>query len=99
MLNRFSADLVVVDEELSQTISQITNSFMAVLGALVAIAVATLGTFLILVIPLSFIYNRIQSFFRRTNTAISRLESVSRSPIYAGFSEALSGVNSVRAYG
>jgi ABC-type multidrug transport system fused ATPase/permease subunit len=45
------------------------------------------------------VYYDIQKIFRRTNTAVTRLESVTRSPIYADFSETLSGLSSIRAYG
>lgn len=98
ILNRFSSDLLVIDEELSQTLSQASNSIGSVVGAIGAIAGATKGTFLIFFVPLLFIYNEIQKFFRATNTAVARLESVSRSPIYAGFSQVLSGISTVRAY-
>ena len=70
----------------------------ACIGAVGAIAGATYGTFLILCIPLAFLYDRFQRFFRKSNTAIARLQSVSLSPIYADFSQALAGLNSIRAY-
>lgn len=98
ILNRFSSDLLVVDEELSQTLSQLTNSFASVVGAIGAIAGATKGLFLIALIPIGFFYERVQRFFRNSNTAIARIESVSRSPIYADFSQALNGATSIRAY-
>ena len=72
ILNRFSSDMSVIDEELSQTLSQVTNTFSNVLGALGAIIGATKGTFLILFVPLVFIYNEIQKYFRDTNTAVAR---------------------------
>ena len=72
ILNRFSSDMVVIDEELSQTLSQVTNTFSNVLGALGAIIGATKGTFLVLFVPLVFIYNEIQKYFRNTNTAVAR---------------------------
>jgi ABC-type multidrug transport system fused ATPase/permease subunit len=99
ILNRFSSDMVVVDEDLSQTISQLVNSVFQCIGAVGAIAGATKGTFLILCVPIAYVYERIQRFFRKSNTAIARIESVSRSPIYADFSQTLTGVNSIRAYG
>jgi ATP-binding cassette subfamily C (CFTR/MRP) protein 1 len=99
ILNRFSSDLLTIDEELSQTISQVTNSLSNVMGALAAICGATKGTFLALIVPITFFYFRVQRYFRSTNTAIARLESVSRSPIYSDFSQVLSGANTVRAYG
>lgn len=93
ILNRFSSDMVVVDEELSQTISQLTNSLFSCIGAVGAIAGATKGTFLALCVPLIFLYERIQRYFRKSNTAIARNQSVSLSPIYADFSQALTGKN------
>lgn len=91
VLNRFSSDMVVVDEELSQTITQLTNSLFSCIGAVGAIAGATKGTFLVLCVPLIFLYERIQRYFRKSNTAIARNQSVSLSPIYADFSQALTG--------
>lgn len=72
---------------------------MQTLGAIAAIAGATNGTFLILLVPISFLYQRLQAFFRKSNTATARLENLSRSPIYADFSQALNGASTIRAYG
>jgi ATP-binding cassette subfamily C (CFTR/MRP) protein 1 len=99
ILNRFSSDMNVVDEELSQTTSQVLNSLFACVGSVGAIAGATKGTFLVLLVPIVYVYANIQTFFRKSNTAVARLESVSRSPIYADFSQTLVGASSVRAYG
>ena len=44
--------MVIADEELSQSISQLTNSLFSVFGATAAIAAATQGIFPILYVPL-----------------------------------------------
>jgi ABC-type multidrug transport system fused ATPase/permease subunit len=49
-------------------------------------------------VPLAVVYYKIQDYFRKTNTTVARLTSVSMSPIYADFSQALVGVNTIRAY-
>ena len=98
ILNRFSSDMLVIDENLSQTFSQLLNSYSQVIGALGAVVGSTKGTFMILLVPLIAMYSRVEKYFRKTNTAIARLESVSRSPIYADFSQVLGGISSVRAY-
>lgn len=49
-MNRFSSDMTTVDETISQSISQLTNTLFSVFGALVGIAVATSGTFLIIMV-------------------------------------------------
>lgn len=99
ILNRFSSDMLTIDEELSQSISQVVNTLFGCIGALLSIVIATTGTFMILLVPIIYIYNLIQKYFRKTNTTIARMESISRSPIYADFSQTLIGLNSIRAYG
>jgi ATP-binding cassette subfamily C (CFTR/MRP) protein 1 len=98
ILNRFSSDMFTADEELSSTISALSNAGSQLLGSLAAVIGATKGIFLILMIPLVAVYVRIQTVFRRTNTAIARIESITRSPIYVDFSETLAGVQSIRAH-
>jgi len=99
VLNRFSSDMQVVDEELSQTIGQITNSFFNVAGALLGVCASTKGTFILVMIPLAYLYNDVQKYFRKTNTTVARLASVSLSPVYAEFSQAIgTGTSSIRAY-
>lgn len=99
ILNRFSQDMATVDEDLAQTMSQVISMVGSVLGSIGAIAGSTKGTFLILMVPLSFLYSFFNSYFRSSNTAIARLEAISRSPIYADFSQTLSGTTTIRAYG
>lgn len=65
---------------------------------MVAIALATNGILAVLLIPLSFLYYDIQKTFRKTNTTIARIESITRSPIYADFSEILGGLGTIRAF-
>jgi ATP-binding cassette subfamily C (CFTR/MRP) protein 1 len=98
ILNRFSSDMLTVDEELSQSVMQLSNSSFQTLGGFAAIAGATNGTFLAFLLPIIYFYFRLNQYFRKSNTALARLESVSRSPIYADFSQALVGANSIRAY-
>jgi ABC-type multidrug transport system fused ATPase/permease subunit len=79
-------------------VSQGLNSIASVLSAIVAISGATKGTFLILLLPIAVFYQMVQKFFKATNTSVARLESISRSPIYADFSQALNGMTTIRAY-
>jgi len=44
------------------------------------------------------LYRYFNIYFRKSNTAIARLEAVSRSPIYADFSQTISGTSTIRAY-
>jgi len=98
IINRFSQDMATIDEDLANTLSQLISMVSSVLGSLGAIAGSTKGTFLVLMVPLGVLYRMFNNYFRTANTAIARLESVSRSPIYADFSQTLSGTTTIRAY-
>ncbi|KAL3942720.1 MAG: hypothetical protein SGBAC_003127 [Bacillariaceae sp.] len=99
VLNRFAADMDKLDLELTQTVSQGVSTVFSVLGALGAIVAATKGTFLIALIPLGYTYNVVQKWFRKTSTELQRVTSVANSPIFADFSQTLSGTSTIRAYG
>jgi ATP-binding cassette subfamily C (CFTR/MRP) protein 1 len=98
IINRFSQDMATIDEDLASTLSQVIGMFGGVLGSVGGIAGSTKGIFLILLVPLGILYSTFNQYFRKANTAIARLESVSRSPIYADFSQTLSGTTTIRAY-
>lgn len=65
---------------------------------LVVISAST-PAFIALIVPLGFIYLYIQRYYLRTSRELKRLDSVSRSPIYAHFQESLGGITTIRAYG
>jgi len=98
IVNRFSQDMATIDEELAQTVSQTIGMGGSCLGAVGAIIGATKGTFIGLIVPLAFLYSRFRSYFAASNTAIARLEAVTRSPIYSDFSQVLGGTSTIRAY-
>lgn len=64
---------------------------------LVVISVST-PAFVALIIPISLTYYWIQRYYLRTSRELKRLDSVSRSPIYAHFQESLGGISTIRAY-
>jgi ABC-type multidrug transport system fused ATPase/permease subunit len=50
-------------------------------------------------VPLMIIYFIIQKFYRASYIEMQRIDATTRSPIYAHFSETLTGVETLRAYG
>jgi ATP-binding cassette subfamily C (CFTR/MRP) protein 1 len=99
VLNRFAADMDKLDLELTQSISQGVNTTSSILGAIGAIVAATKGTFIVPLIPLGYVYYLAQRWFRKTSTELQRVTSVANSPIFADFSQTLSGTSTIRAYG
>ena len=99
ILNRFAADMDKIDLELTQSLSQGISTVFNVLGAVAAMIAATKGTFLVPLVPIGYIYYLIQKWFRKTSTELQRINSIANSPIFADFSQTLSGTSSIRAYG
>ena len=97
ILNRFSKDTDEVDFLLSMSMTEFGNCIMQLFATLVFLAVVQ-PIILAGVVPLMFIYYLLQRFYRRSYIEMQRLDAVSRSPIYAHFSESLSGVETIRAY-
>lgn len=78
----------------------ITSFGTVLLGAVVRLLLVSVVTPpFALSIFLFYFYYRIARYYLRSSREIKRLESVSNSPIYALFGEALNGVSSIRAYG
>lgn len=63
-----------------------------------AIITASTPVFVALVLPLGAVYLYIQRYYLRTSRELKRLDSISRSPIYAHFQESLGGISTIRAY-
>ena len=88
-----------IDLDLTPTLSSGISVIFAVLGSLGAIVAATKGTFMLPLFPIGYIYWIIQKWFRKTSTELQRITSAASSPIFADFSQVLTGTSTVRAYG
>lgn len=97
IVNRFSKDIYVIDETIPRSLRSFMSTFMQVVSIIVVISIST-PIFMAAILPLGILYYYIQKFYVPTSRQLKRLESVSRSPIYAHFSETLAGVASIRAY-
>ena len=51
-----------------------------------------------MILPVGGVYIYIQRYYLRTSRELKRLDSVSKSPIYAHFQESLGGITTIRAY-
>lgn len=98
IVNRFTKDIYTLDESLPATIRMYIGSLTRVGGVLIYISVVT-PFFMIVLIPIALFYRMCQNYYISTSRELSRLESVSRSPIYALFSETIDGMSTIRAYG
>ncbi|EMC96931.1 hypothetical protein BAUCODRAFT_433092 [Baudoinia panamericana UAMH 10762] len=97
ILNRFSSDIYRIDEVLARTFNMLFTNAARAMFTLVVISTST-PIFIALIVPLGGLYLWIQKYYLRTSRELKRLDSVSRSPIYAHFQESLSGISTIRAY-
>jgi ATP-binding cassette subfamily C (CFTR/MRP) protein 1 len=67
-------------------------------GFTLAVISASTPAFIALIVPLAFVYLWIQRYYLRSSRELKRLDSVTRSPIYAHFQESLGGITTIRAY-
>lgn len=98
ILNRFSNDVYKVDEILARTFGMFFNNATRVMFTIVVICIST-WQFIFVIIPLVFFYVYYQQYYMSSSRELKRLDSVTRSPIYANFQESLVGVATIRAYG
>lgn len=98
IISRFARDVSVLDELLPQYFQQMMSTLLNLLGSYIYIGVE-LPLFFSVAIPVTFLYFVLQRFFNRTSVELKRLDAISKSPIYAHFSETLGGLSTLRAYG
>ncbi|XP_054168602.1 multidrug resistance-associated protein 1-like [Oppia nitens] len=98
ILNRFSKDVDTCDLILAQTIRVCLTCGFATIATIVVISIE-IPIFLAIILPIAIIFYIVQKFYITTSRQLKRLESITKSPIYAHFSETLTGVSTIRAYG
>ncbi|CAM9778905.1 unnamed protein product, partial [Ectocarpus fasciculatus] len=84
IIQRFSKDTDQVDQNLISQVAMVINGGLGVLAAGCAIIVAT-PVFAFILAPLSIVYFRVMNYFRQVAIELKRLESITKSPIYAHF--------------
>ncbi|CAO3631065.1 unnamed protein product [Cunninghamella blakesleeana] len=98
IINRFSRDQQAVDDILPKFFSVIFRIAPSLVATTFVISISY-PFFIVIVIPLSFVYNRIQKYYLTSSRELRRLSSTARGPIFSHFQETISGVSTVRAYG
>ncbi|CAL5361622.1 unnamed protein product [Camellia sinensis] len=94
ILNRFSSDLYTIDDALPFILNSLLAKFVGLLGIAIVLSYVQV-MFLLLLLPFWYIYSKLQ---KSTSRELRRLDGVSRSPIYASFTETLDGSSTIRAF-
>jgi ABC-type multidrug transport system fused ATPase/permease subunit len=98
ILNRFSKDIESIDSYVMEACQHFVGQIIQ--GITIISIIGSVAPSFLFVIPfLSVIYGYIAHIYLTSSRELKRFESTTRSPLYAQFSETLSGVSTIRAYG
>jgi ABC-type multidrug transport system fused ATPase/permease subunit len=98
ILSRFSKDIFTVDQEIADMVDIFL--FIVIQLAVVIVTIVFVTPFFAIALPfLMFMYFWAMNYYRQVAREIKRLDSVSRSPVFAQFSETLGGLSTIRAFG
>ncbi|CDR39229.1 CYFA0S03e01090g1_1 [Cyberlindnera fabianii] len=97
IMNRFSADVNKVDENLPRSFNMFFSSIMKTIFTLGFIGLS-MPSFLLIVVALSIVYIYYQRFYISTSRDLKRIVNMSRSPVFSHLQETLAGFGTILAY-
>ncbi|KAJ3049485.1 hypothetical protein HK102_012496, partial [Quaeritorhiza haematococci] len=97
IINRFSKDQDGIDNQIADSFRMFYNTLSVGISTFVFIIYAT-PWFGVPLVPLLGVYWVLQKVYRATSRELKRLDSISRSPLYAHFGETMTGLSTIRAY-
>ncbi|KIK62471.1 hypothetical protein GYMLUDRAFT_41922 [Collybiopsis luxurians FD-317 M1] len=98
IMNRFAKDIDTIDNLLGDALRMLAATMSNILGAIILISIL-LPWFLIAVVVVMSVYIYAAYFYRASARELKRLDAILRSSLYSHFSESLSGLATIRAYG
>ncbi|KAI3903564.1 hypothetical protein MKW98_032218 [Papaver atlanticum] len=97
MINRFAKDLGDIDRNVAVFVNMFLNQVFQLLSTFALIGiVSTISLWAIM--PLLILFYSAYLYYQSTAREVKRLSSITRSPVYAQFGEALNGLSTIRAY-
>ncbi|KAJ7969063.1 ABC transporter C family member 2-like [Quillaja saponaria] len=97
IINRFAKDLGDIDRNVAVFVNMFLGQVSQLISTFILIGiVSTMSLWAIM--PLLVLFYVAYLYYQSTAREVKRLDSISRSPVYAQFGEALNGLSSIRAY-
>lgn len=97
IINRFTKDTDVLDNEMGDKIAMIVYFFASICGILI-LCVIYLPWFAIAIPFIVFVFVCCVNFYQASGREIKRVEAVQRSHVYNNFNETLTGMDTIRSY-
>ena len=98
ILNRLSKDLRIVDELVGYDLDWTVKCFFSLLSNLTICLYASTPLVLVPILIIGFICYKMKNYYLKTQRETVRLENITNSPIVCGFTSAVNGVSTIRAY-
>ncbi|XP_015735775.1 multidrug resistance-associated protein 1-like isoform X4 [Coturnix japonica] len=98
IINRFTKDLFIVDIRFHYYLRTWLNCMLDVVGTILVITFSS-PLFIMVVIPLGYLYFIIQRYYIASSRQIRRLAGASHSPVISHFTETILGGSTIRAFG
>ncbi|KAK1277908.1 ABC transporter C family member 2 [Acorus gramineus] len=97
IINRFAKDLGDIDRNVAVFVNMFLGPVSQLISTFVLIGiVSTISLWAIM--PLLILFYVTYLYYQSTAREVKRLDSITRSPVYAQFGEALNGLSTIRAY-
>lgn len=97
VINRFSKDIGDIDRQVANFMNNFLGQVWQLLSTFALIGiVSTISLWAIL--PLLILFYAAYLYYQSTAREIKRMDSITRSPVYAQFGEAINGLSTIRAY-
>lgn len=99
LLNRFGKDFEGIDSSLADNFGRSVFNGASLVTTIVTVTYVGGWPFLLAFVILSIFYFEVARVYGQTARDMRRLDSVSRSPLYSVYNEAITGASIVRAFG
>ncbi|XP_030479473.1 ABC transporter C family member 12 [Cannabis sativa] len=97
IINRFSKDIMGIDQSIANHMKSFLSQIWLLLSTFALIGVvSTISLWAIM--PLMILFYMVYLYYQSTARELKRLDSITKSPVYAQFKEALNGLSTIRAY-
>ncbi|CDR36994.1 CYFA0S01e06238g1_1 [Cyberlindnera fabianii] len=97
ILNRFTKDTDVLDNELGEQLRLFLHPTAFVIGVII-LCIIYLPWFALVIPPLLVVFSCVTSYYQSSSREVKRLEAVQRSFVYNNFNEVLNGMSTLKAY-
>ncbi|OMO75048.1 hypothetical protein CCACVL1_16348, partial [Corchorus capsularis] len=97
VINRFSRDVGDIDRNVANSMNMFMSQVWQLLSTFALIGIVSMFS-LWAIMPLLILFYAVYLYYQSTSREVKRLDSITRSPVYAQFGEVLNGLSSIRAY-